>query len=94
MRQYPRELTRDCSVHKVHNVEICWEQDVKVALMDLRSISLKVLREEESTYERGGHRYCPPLKPSLHNRCIHSPNCIWQVMEIARHQPMTWKVST
>jgi hypothetical protein len=42
MRQDPCQFARDCSIHEFHNIEVCWEKDIKIPLMYLLNISSKI----------------------------------------------------
>lgn len=42
MRHHTSQLARDGAVDRFRDSEVCWEEDIKVALMNLRAVSLSI----------------------------------------------------
>ena len=100
MRHHARQLAGDGAVDIFYDGEVCGEEDVEVALLDLDkavSMNLWIILSEAvvmvvMAYVGSRNRHNTPLIPRLHNRRIIPLNSIRQCVKITSQKLMQRKV--
>lgn len=84
------EFPCDSSVDIFHHVEICREEDIEEALMDLDEFSRLYVGKKmgERAYKGCGNWHVSSTIPSLHHRCIISGNRIRETAKVACYEPV------
>lgn len=93
MTQYLGQFSSHSTVDIFNNVEVRWEEDIKIALMNLRAESAAIQRANViDTYKWRRDRHHLPLVPSLHDRGIQTRDGVRQGIEITCHQAVGGEV--